>query len=420
MSRRLVPALGLLNLALASGAFGATPSATVPLPSPATPLTRSPPLQTDAALFELRLTGRVVSRQQVDVGIGPSGTPTSVTATQRLTLDGAGDYSFATPAPVVDVVAAAGSDSEPGLRRNAILWQGFSPGRRLLGVEATLRVRDSAPSLPLRVSVDARVDGTPLRAGARRTGALRLVLTIRNATTTTYATFEGTGVVGELARVLDGLRGTIERGDPYQSSLVRVAGSGGPLPRRQAHVEAPLDIRGLIRFPTGAVTDTKVDNGRRVREGISFASRLGDGTPLRLTVLVRGRGRALGPPVVEIEVRPVLQIAALRPPRGESWRQAVARGLVRLDGRAMMRKAIDSMLRVALVRQYSAFLSNPDGFVRARSDTTVYVYRTAPPPPSIAPRPAGDPDGNGVLLPVLLAVGGVVGAAALLVVWAHS
>jgi hypothetical protein len=86
----------------------------------------------------------------------------------------------------------------------------------------------------------------------------------------------------------------------------------------------------------------------------------------------------------------------------------------------MMRKAIDSMLRVALVRQYSAFLSNPDGFARARSDSTVYVYRTAPPPPSVAVPPPSERDGGSVLLPVLLAVGGIVGAGALLVIWAHS
>jgi hypothetical protein len=409
----------LVSLAAAQGAQGAAPSTPVPLPTPAQALTRSPPLQTTAPLFELRLPGRITSREQIAVGLGPTGAPVSVTATQRLTLDATGDYAFAVQGPVIDVVATRDSASEPGLRQGAILWQGFSPGRRLLGARAKLRVGESAQSLPLRILIDARVDGVPLEGGGKRSGRLDLVVTLFNASTASVATFEGDGVLSDLARVLDDLRKTVEDGGPYTQNLVRVRSvGGGPLPGRKARVEAPFDVQGLIRFPHGALDEVSVVNGRRVRAGIAFARRLGDGAPLRLAVHVRGRARALGLPSVSIEATPVLQLSTLRPPRGKTWREAVARGLIRIDGRTLLRAAIDTILRLARVRQYEAFLANPDGFARAGADRAVYLYRTAPPTVSVAPpRPAGE---GGVLVPLLLGVGGVLTAGALLVVWAHA
>ena len=68
--------------------------------------------------------------ERVLVGIDTTGKPVSVAVVQRLTLQKLGDYSFAVPGPIADVEAAPGSDSEPGLRHDAILWSGFSPARR--------------------------------------------------------------------------------------------------------------------------------------------------------------------------------------------------------------------------------------------------------------------------------------------------
>lgn len=416
---RTALAVALAGLAIAPVALGAAPHTPVPLPTPAQALTRSPPLQTIAPLFELQLPGRIISREQIAVGLDPTGAPASVTVTQRLSLDAAGDYAFAVQAPVLDVVATPDSDSEPGLRQGAILWQGFSPSRRLLGAKAMLRVAESRSSLPLRVSLDARINGVPLQAGRKRSGRLELVLTLFNATTASVATFEGDGHVGDIARVLDELRKTVEGGGPYTQNLVRVRSSGGPLPARTAHVEAPLDVDGVIRFPLRSLSGATVVNGRRVPAGIAFSARLGDGAPLRLAVRVRGEARGLDLPTVSLQARPVLEIAALRPPRGGTWRDAVARGLIRPDGRTLLRTAIDTILRLARVRQYETFLANPDGFARAGADRAVYLYRTAPPTASIAPRQPVD-GGGGVLLPLLLVIGGVFAAGGLLVVWAHS
>jgi hypothetical protein len=420
MLLRAAVTAALFGLAATHGALAVTPYAPVPLPTPAQALTRSPPLQTTAPLFELQLPGRITSREHIAVGLGPTGAPVSVTATQRLTLDATGDYAFAVQGPVIDVVSTPDSASEPGLRQGAILWQGFSPGRRLLGARAKLRVAESAPSLPLRASIDARVDGIALKGRSKRSGRLDLVVTLFNATTASVATFEGDGVLSDIARVLDDLRRTVEDGGPYVQNLVRVRSSGGgPLPGRKARVEAPLDVQGMIRFPRGALSDVSVVNGRRVGAGIAFARRLGDGAPLSLAVRVRGRARDLGVPSVSIEATPVLRLSALRPPRGETWRDAVARGLVRTNGRMLLRNAIDTILRLARVRQYETFLANPDGYARAGADRAVYFYRTAPPAALIAPLRPESGDG-GLLLPLLLGIGGLLTAGALLVVWAHS
>jgi hypothetical protein len=420
LNLRVALAVGLAGLVGASAAFAASPATTVPLPSPAQTLRRSPPLTTNAPLFELRILGRIGSRQRVDVGLDPKGKPVSVTATQRLTLNATGDYSFPVPAPVIDVVAAPGSDSEPGLRTDVIIWQGFSPGRRVLGARAKLRVRDSAPSLPLRVSLEARVNGIDLAPDEARTGRLDLALTLHNTTVSRFATFEADAFVGELAAVLDQLRRTVDRGGPYLQKLVRVKGtSGAALPGRMARVEAPLEIHGLIRFPRGALRDVTVVNGRRVPAGVAFTARLGDRRPLQLTDNVRGQARALRLPTLSVTARPVSDISTLRPPRGDTWREAIARGLVRVRGRPMLRTTIDTILRLALVRQYNTFLLNPDGFPRAAADQTVYNYRTAPSPPAVVSTPPEGSD-DGVLVPILLSVGGVLAAGAFLVVWAHS
>jgi hypothetical protein len=111
-------------------------------------------------LLETRLPIKATkSVQRVLVGIDGAGAPVSVDVVQRLTLHGLGDYTFAVPGPVTDVVAAPGSASDPGLRQGAILWSGFSPGRKTLAARATLKLSEAVPALPLRLTI-AREGGT--------------------------------------------------------------------------------------------------------------------------------------------------------------------------------------------------------------------------------------------------------------------
>src|SRR5262249_26720439 len=148
--------LGLLAAAVltcAGAAHAATPGTFVALPSPAAPLSSSPPLAGGATATNAIVRHRVNARTRVDVALDEDGTPFRIVATQRLDLRVKGDYFFTVGAPLRAVEAAPGSASTPGLRSTAITWAGFNPGRRTLAARATLDPAVAAPSLPLRVEV---------------------------------------------------------------------------------------------------------------------------------------------------------------------------------------------------------------------------------------------------------------------------
>lgn len=402
-------------LAWAGTAVAATPQQ-VGLPSPAGQLTASPPLQATAVAVEFAVPGRLESAQRVLVGIRPDGSPASVQAIQRLVLTGSGDYAFIIAAPVTDVLPGPGTESEPGFRLNSIVWQGFSPGRRVLSARAALRLADAAPSLPVRVDLRSTVAGRRLEPRRRRSGALDLRLGLTNTTSANVVSFAAEGVPSELAQVLDSLRGTIERGRPFIGYVASVR------TRPQEHpisVEAPLQVEGTIRFPQGRVSGLTASGGT-VRGGtVVFSARLGDGEPLRFDVRVRGQARNLGAPVVTMRVTPLLRVRALRPSSGRNWQDAVARGLVRLDARELLALTVRTIYRISRVRQYETFLINPDSLARAGADRTAYEYRSvvATARPALPPAPGG---GTGTLVAVLAAVGGVLGLGGIAVFWAHS
>ena len=414
MGRRLAIASAAL---LATGSAGSARAAPPPvgLPSPSQQLTVSPPLQGNVGLSELRIPGRVSSRQRVFVAIAQDGRPVSMRAIQRLTLRGKGDYSFVVPAPLTDVAPAAGTDSQPGFRKDAIVWQGFSPGLRVLAAETTLRTRDAVPSLPVRVSIRAQVGGADLRPGERRSGRLALDLAIANATAAVDVTFGAEGVPAELARVLDSLRETIEHRRPFVSYVATLRSRPEPV---KGSFEAPLALTGTLRFPHGRVLGLRASGGRVSQGAVMFSARLGDGSPMRSTLHVEGQARALGPALLSLRVEPVLDVRALRPPRGRTWTEAIARGLVQADGRRLLSTTIGALLRVSRARQYGTVLADPDALVRAGADRTVYEYRTVV---AAQAAPARLPEGgNGVLVPVLAAVGAAILAGGLVILWAHS
>jgi hypothetical protein len=414
-----VRASAALAFTLAAAGIGAPAAAAagtpVGLPSPSQQLTASPPLQGNVGLAELRLPGRVSSRQRVLVGLGPDGAPVSIEAVQRLTLHGTGDYAFVVPAPLTDVGPAPGTDTQPGFRRDAIIWQGFSPGRRVLAAKATLRVHDARSSLPILVSLRATVDGLDLRSGERRSGRLAVDLTLENRTSAPNVTFRAEGVPIELAGVLDGLRNTIEHDLPFFGYVATLRSKPETV---TARFDSPLHLAGMLHFPHGHVTGLRAVGGRVVAGGLTFAARLGDGAPLRYHVHLEGRASGVGPPSLAMRVDPVLEVAGLRPPRGRNWTQAISRHLVPVDGRSMLSTTIGALLRVSRARQYEVFLADPDALIRAGQDRTVYLYATAAVARAV-PAPAHK-DGGGVLVPLLAALGGTLLAGGLAVVWAHS
>jgi hypothetical protein len=375
--------LGPLALAIAVGglapaaAAAPPPARLVELPG-AEALPQVPPLAPpQPPLAEVaRLRGAVESRERVTTGIDGDGTPTKVTVVQRLLVRALGDYSFFIPAPAVSVVGAEGSESQPGLRPNQIVWQGFSPRRKLLAARAELRLADSVDALPIRI----RVLGMPVRPGR-----FELVLSLENATRARVQTFAADAAETDVATALRALRAAAKIGAAVEGRAVRIRGRSVPT---TVEVAAPFALRGAVRFPPGSVRGLTPARFSGVVGGRSSST-------LRVTV----SGVALRPAAARIRVlaEPLAAAATQGSPAGG------------------LRAAILAYLRYARVRQYLTFLANPDP---AGPSRTTYVFETATQEPSAAgPRPQPDDDPS---LPAPLVVAGLtLLGLGLVVLWAH-
>jgi hypothetical protein len=371
---RLGPiALTLAVGAFASGADAAAPPAQLaelpgvqalppvpPLAPPQPPLVETP-----------RLRGTVANRQRVVVGLDADGAPNRVRVVQRLIVRALGDYTFLIPAPAVSVVAAPGSESQPGLRPNQIVWRGFSPRRKVLAAIADLRLGDAAGALPIRV----RVSGLPTRPGP-----FELVLSIENTTRTRGRAFRADAEQGELADALAALRRSAPLHREVDEQTIRISGQSRP-----ANVEAwaPLELRGSVVFPPGTVRGLT-----RTR----FTRRLGRQT---LSLRFEGVASRAAAPRVRITASP-------------STAAAVPASAPTLDA------VVAAYLRYARTLQYRSFLANPGPL---GPSSTTYVYETAAAERATPQRP--DPDDDSVLPAAVLLGGlGLLGLG-LVVLWAH-
>jgi hypothetical protein len=219
----------------------------------------------------------MTSDERVLVGIDRMGKPVSIVRSSSGSCCKLGDYSFAVPGPIADVETAPGSDSDPGLRRDAILWAGFSPGTKTLGSRATLRVAPASRLLPLRLSVAREGDALIVR-GVNTSAASGPVLV-------------GTVSAPEGALALDETRRRLPLGRSAPDLYVRVPRA----PQSQSEsIAAGLDVRVEL-------------------EGKKYAYRLGDGGPMRFTL--RASRVPLGAKL-RIVVTPVPPERQLTPPRG--------------------------------------------------------------------------------------------------------
>jgi hypothetical protein len=392
-------AAAVLVVLLCPAVAGAAPR-DVTLPDPHVGLTPQPPLSGGGGgLVVVPRTGR--THERVAVGVDATGRPVRITVDQRIELVRPGDYSFFVPGPVLDVRAPAGSRVQPGLLDQAIVWQGFSPGRRTLAARASLDVAKAAPFLPLAVELQTLIDGRPLAPGERRSGRLETVLTIRNRTAARAQVVRGTGSPAALAAFLDGTRRRIDRG--LLAGTTTVAARVVPA---TVTVAAPLRLTGTLELSASA-RDVNVQGGRRVGRKVEFGGTVGDA----LTVRVSARVEQASAPRLELSASPQ-PLAALEPPGRGTWRAALTSGRV---GRArLFDDAVAAMLRLARANQYAEFLASPGIPERA---TTVYSYTTSN-VASVVAAPAPPPEDGGLstLVTVALAVAGL-GAA--VVLWAY-
>lgn len=343
------------------------------LPSPTAPVRASPPLRArQATVLERRFPRRVNATELVRVSVDDEGRPVRVVALNTLTVTGTGDYSLAIPAPVEDVAAAPGSQSEPGLRTGAVLWQGFSTRRRVLAARITLRPGPAAAALPLRIVV---------RSGARTE------VELRNATAVTTTAPASPVPPTALAQALDFARIGLERRQPVTAQGVPVAGR---LRTTKVTAAIRLRVRGVVRLAGGAERLDELVGGR----------------PLRIA----GRG-ALRDLYLTVTVPPAARF--LSPPGGESWQEDAGRELHGSRGTLL---AVRRLLEAALANEFQAFLSNPDP---AGTTRTTYAYRLVELTPA-PPRQKDEGRSGGVWVPVAVAMGLIVAAVGGLVLWAHS
>lgn len=307
------------------------------------------------------------------VGLRNDGSASSVDVTQRLTINGIGDYSFTVPAPLLRVVDTADSQSQPGQRNTGIVWQGFSSGRRLLGARASLKPLAAERGLPLAVKVERRGDTT----------AVRLIDIARRR----FDLTRGSAPVQALIPVVARLRGAFARGD--RSALARTLQvQGSPRGAQSILVDAPLRVRGTVT-PEG-------------RARIPLDIVLGKDRPLVRTISVPGRR----PPRLSLRAELLRPDELLPTPRELS------------EARDPLRLTQLALARVALSGQYDQYLASPD---QLGPNRTTYFMHTVAERASMPrkPRPADGGDSD-VLAVVLASVLGAVTLVGLVVLWAHS
>jgi hypothetical protein len=393
---RRLALIGALGSALVATPASSAAAKVVPLPWPPTVLPTEPPLAppTEGVLpLEFRLKGRLQNREHVVIGLEENGLPRSIRVLQTIEVNRLGDYVFSIPAPVQEVVPGPGTAAPPGQRVNQILWEGFSPGHRVLAAWADLRLAESASSLPVRVDLLTTVDGRPLEPGERRSGDLRVMLTISNRTAATARSFTAEPEPVSLAQVLSRIRSAIRHGVFAEGLNVGLRGAETP---ETQQVAAPLAVEGALRFGPGAEIDGAPSGV------MPLAAQLDGLKRRRLRLTIRGRAVNMSTPKLELRVRTT----------------AVKDGVsAARNARDRLARTIELELTYARKRQYDMFLSSPD--FAGRSSTT-YVYRTAAAPKTVQLTTTTvdrDDDKVGWIV-VGLALAVALPAAA--IAWAHS
>ena len=103
-------------------------------------------------------------------------------------------------------------------------------------------------SLPLRVSVTSEVAGSPLAGGEKRSGDLRVTLTVENATVATAKSFTADPDPVDLGIVLGRIRSAIERNVYAEGLNIRIRSAMTPT---EVRVAAPLRVDGTLTFARG-------------------------------------------------------------------------------------------------------------------------------------------------------------------------
>jgi hypothetical protein len=289
--------------------------------------------------------GPVDNDEVIRVGLGGDGSVQQVLADQRLQLTGEGDYAIRERGPARSARSLT-SEPPPVTRRGAVVWQGFSPGRRDLGARLVLDAQLEATRLPLTVSVS--LDGKPLGPGGRIPHAGRVSVTVTNTTAQPQLLPTAQDVS---ASVVAGAHDRLRARKPSAARLP-TTGTGFPasLPVTGASQVSstqavPYFLSGSLRLvgTTGSVTGpgtTSVSDGAFVR------GTLGGSLPGHTSAAVTFVAEATGPGLLKLDLSAVaaLNPTELRPPGSfASWAAWAAAG-PSVESR---RQALDLLVAVA-------------------------------------------------------------------------
>src|SRR3954464_4556377 len=152
--------------------------------------------------------GTASDREDVVVAVGATGAPMAFTDTQRLVINGAGNYIIRELGPAR---AAVGLNDTvpPVLELGTVVWQGFSPGHRELSARLPLAPAIEAARLPLKVVTQLRDSAGHVRrldAGGRVPAAGAGPVTLANQTASLRPVETGSADVVPLAAALERLR----------------------------------------------------------------------------------------------------------------------------------------------------------------------------------------------------------------------
>jgi hypothetical protein len=337
--------------------------------------------------IETLLPGPVEDEEVVSVAVGPDGLPAEVGVRQRLVVHGLGDFRFKVSGPAQTVQALPDSEAEPGLRKGAVLWQGFSAEQKVLSSEMELFPDQEAIRLPLRVTYEHEVAGADGTGPASGELSARITIANRSASPVTVTSARGDPV--ELARALDAIVARLASGDrprPGTGEVPKALTALGGERALTRSIAATFRISGVLTFDGGDVRGAEVEGGR-LRPGgdapeLRFHGYVGAGDTARLEVSLSGVARELGRPELRISARPAPPPAEeARPPGGGTWSDLVAAG--EIDGtRPLWNRVMEIAWRVAKLRQYDAYLGNPDP---TGTSSTLYRFRLAAPAPPAGP-----------------------------------
>lgn len=389
-SRRVFVCLAVLAMAGASvTAVAALPGqldkSSLPLPTQQQGQAQVPNLESllnPHHAIETRLPGPVSDREHVSAGLASDGKLASITAVQRLVVHGLGDFSFKVPGPAQDVFQLPSSENPPGLRKGSVIWEGFSDGTKHLGARMPLFPDKEAARLPVNFQITATIDGRPLSATHAQSGPLDLSITITNQSVQPVTIERASAKPEVVAGILDRVRADLERRSvprPGAGGIPKAVPVTAAGPSSQEQIEAPFQIRGKLLFQSGEATISHVRGGDVTAATggpvVDFEALLGGGSPLSTTVHVTGTAHDMTRPTLSIAGRPAVPDAdSIAPPSKATWRAAARAGDA--SGRAMVVKLFETMWRVARLRQYDAYVGNPDPSGPAR---TSYSFAFAAP-----------------------------------------